>query len=212
MFADGCLPGEQGGRRAGSARERPELVAHHRDIATVMGLALAGNMDGRIVNVTDDAPVYEMTLIAGVSIPGSAERWTIPGRAGWMVRWSVRSVSARPCRPSTLQHLTGCCDVHRGRLVVVPLTDVHPAPRTTYSAAVLATAGPLVQRIRKRRSSVVRDWPCVQSRSAEVARSAFVRTALGDVRLEFSDGSSRGPRAAVRWCRGHSTQRAGEGR
>jgi UDP-glucose 4-epimerase len=50
-------------------------VAHHRDIATVMRLALTGTMDGRVVNVTDDAPVtvYEMTHLAGDPIEESAE-------------------------------------------------------------------------------------------------------------------------------------------
>src|SRR5918998_5066809 len=37
-------------------------VAHHRDIAAAVRLALTGVMDGRIVNLTDDAPVtvFEM--------------------------------------------------------------------------------------------------------------------------------------------------------
>ena len=50
-------------------------VAHHRDIMTAVGLALSGAMDGRIVNVADDAPVtvLEMTELAGDPIEGSAE-------------------------------------------------------------------------------------------------------------------------------------------
>lgn len=51
-------------------------VAHHRDIAAAVRLALTGVMDGRIVNVTDGgAPVtiYEMGRLAGQPIEGSAE-------------------------------------------------------------------------------------------------------------------------------------------
>ena len=50
-------------------------VAHHRDVAVAVRLALAGAMDERIVNITDDAPltVYEMAAFAGAPIDGSAE-------------------------------------------------------------------------------------------------------------------------------------------
>ena len=50
-------------------------VAHHRDIAAAVRLALTGVMDGRIVNVTDGSPVtvYEMARVAGHPIEGSAE-------------------------------------------------------------------------------------------------------------------------------------------
>jgi nucleoside-diphosphate-sugar epimerase len=50
-------------------------VAHHRDIAAAVRLALTGAMDGRIVNLTDDAPVtvFEMARLAGQPIEGSAE-------------------------------------------------------------------------------------------------------------------------------------------
>lgn len=50
-------------------------VAHHRDIAAAVRLALTGVMDGRIVNVTDGTPVtvFEMARIAGAPIEGSAE-------------------------------------------------------------------------------------------------------------------------------------------
>lgn len=50
-------------------------VAHHRDIAAAVRLALTGVMDGRIVNVTDGAPVtiFEMARLAGQPIEGSAE-------------------------------------------------------------------------------------------------------------------------------------------
>ncbi|WP_375426154.1 NAD-dependent epimerase/dehydratase family protein [uncultured Friedmanniella sp.] len=50
-------------------------VAHHRDIAAAVRLALRGGMDGRIVNVASDAPatIYEMARLAGQPIEGSAE-------------------------------------------------------------------------------------------------------------------------------------------
>lgn len=51
-------------------------VAHHRDIAAAVRLALTGVMDGRIVNVTDGgAPVtiFEMARLARQPIEGSNE-------------------------------------------------------------------------------------------------------------------------------------------
>ena len=48
---------------------------HHRDIATAVKMALAGAMDGRIVNISDDAPmsVYELAQLVGVEMESSAE-------------------------------------------------------------------------------------------------------------------------------------------
>lgn len=48
---------------------------HHRDIATAVHLALAGVMDGRIVNITDDAPtsVYELAQLVGDPLDSSGE-------------------------------------------------------------------------------------------------------------------------------------------
>ncbi len=48
---------------------------HHRDIATAMQLALAGRFDGRIVNVTDEAPttIYELVKLIGHDMAPSAE-------------------------------------------------------------------------------------------------------------------------------------------
>jgi UDP-glucose 4-epimerase len=51
-------------------------VAHHRDIAAAVRLALTGVMDGRIVNVTDGGSpvtIFEMARLAGKPIEGSAE-------------------------------------------------------------------------------------------------------------------------------------------
>lgn len=48
---------------------------HHRDIATAMHLALAGAMDGRIVNIADEAPtsIYELAQLVGGQLDPSTE-------------------------------------------------------------------------------------------------------------------------------------------
>jgi nucleoside-diphosphate-sugar epimerase len=48
---------------------------HHRDIATAMELALAGTFDGRIVNISDEAPttIYELVGLAGERMAPSSE-------------------------------------------------------------------------------------------------------------------------------------------
>lgn len=55
-------------------------MVHHRDIATIVTLALAGTLDGRIVNVTDEAPMslYEIAALAGTTMTSSAEPLTNP--------------------------------------------------------------------------------------------------------------------------------------
>ncbi|MEJ1117297.1 NAD(P)-dependent oxidoreductase [Phyllobacterium sp. CCNWLW109] len=76
------------GEKDGHLEELPRLVAnfnmhpaqrmsiiHHRDIATAMTLALTGAMDGRIVNIADEAPtsIYELVaLVGGTMEPSSA--------------------------------------------------------------------------------------------------------------------------------------------
>ncbi|WP_315763597.1 NAD(P)-dependent oxidoreductase [Sphingomonas sp. Y38-1Y] len=53
---------------------------HHRDIATAMKLALAGTFDGRIVNITDEAPttLYELIGLVGEEMNPSAEAMQNP--------------------------------------------------------------------------------------------------------------------------------------
>lgn len=54
--------------------QRMSLV-HHRDIATAVDLALTGALDGRIVNIADEAPtsIYELVTQAGGTMePSSA--------------------------------------------------------------------------------------------------------------------------------------------
>lgn len=48
---------------------------HHRDIYTAMQIALEGKMDGRIINITDEAPLslYELLKVVGHSIASSSE-------------------------------------------------------------------------------------------------------------------------------------------
>ncbi len=76
-------------------------VAHHRDVAVAMRLALSGATDGRIVNVTDDAPVtvFEMALLAGQPIEGSAEPLVNPW-GGRMSSSRLRELGFRPSVPT----------------------------------------------------------------------------------------------------------------
>jgi UDP-glucose 4-epimerase len=55
-------------------------MIHHRDIATAMNLALTGAMDGRIVNITDEAPtsIYELVELIGETMEASSEPLTNP--------------------------------------------------------------------------------------------------------------------------------------
>jgi nucleoside-diphosphate-sugar epimerase len=50
-------------------------LIHHRDIATAMRLALTGALDGRIVNIVDDAPtsIYELAGLVGETMAPSGE-------------------------------------------------------------------------------------------------------------------------------------------
>lgn len=68
-----ALPGHVVGGKWHPAQKMSTL--HHRDIAHAMSLALAGAMDGRIVNLTDDAPasVYELVGLVGGTMEPSSE-------------------------------------------------------------------------------------------------------------------------------------------
>lgn len=50
-------------------------LLHHQDIAVALNLALAGAMDGRIVNIADEAPmsIYEIANLVGSPIAPSSE-------------------------------------------------------------------------------------------------------------------------------------------
>ncbi len=76
-------------------------LAHQRDVARAFELALAGVMDGHIVNITDDAPstLYEMAKAIGVEIEPSALPLNNPwwGRADGTLS---RSLGFRPTIPT----------------------------------------------------------------------------------------------------------------
>jgi UDP-glucose 4-epimerase len=76
-------------------------VAHHRDVAIAIRLALTGAMDARIVNITDDAPVtvYELAHYAGDPIGGSAEPLTNPW-SGRMDGSLARELGFEPTVPT----------------------------------------------------------------------------------------------------------------
>lgn len=76
-------------------------VAHHRDIAVAFELALSGALDGRIVNITDDAPVtvYELSQYAGDPLPESAEPLAHPW-AGRMDGSLARELGFAPTVPT----------------------------------------------------------------------------------------------------------------
>ncbi len=76
-------------------------VMHHRDVATAVNLALGGVMDGRIVNVCDDAPVtvLEMVELGGGQLESSAEPLTNPW-AGRMDCGLASELGFQPTVPS----------------------------------------------------------------------------------------------------------------
>ena len=76
-------------------------VAHHRDVAAAVGIALSGRLDGRVANVTDDAPVtvLELARFAGAEIEGSAKPLENPW-SGRMDSSFLRSLGYRPSVPT----------------------------------------------------------------------------------------------------------------
>jgi nucleoside-diphosphate-sugar epimerase len=70
-------------KRAVDAKWHPAQkmsMIHHRDIANAMHLALTGAMDGRIVNIVDEAPtsIYELVELVGETMNLSSEPLTNP--------------------------------------------------------------------------------------------------------------------------------------
>lgn len=53
---------------------------HHRDIATAINMALAGVLDNRIVNISDEAPtsLYELVRLVGHTVESSSEPLSNP--------------------------------------------------------------------------------------------------------------------------------------
>lgn len=78
VYGDGDGHLEMLPKHAAAAKWHPAMrmsTIHHRDIFTAINLALQGVMDGRIVNISDEAPtsIYELVQLAGGSMPSSAE-------------------------------------------------------------------------------------------------------------------------------------------
>lgn len=105
------------GDRDGHLESLPELVAnagfhpaqrmslvHHRDIAVAMRLALSGATDGRIVNITDEAPtsLYELVTLAG----GAVEPTSAPLQHPWHLQMDGALARELGFRPSvrTIHH------------------------------------------------------------------------------------------------------------
>jgi UDP-glucose 4-epimerase len=88
-------------RRFGLHPAHTYSVAHHRDVAAAVRLALSGALDGRIANVADDAAVtvFEMAQVAGQPIEGSSEPLTDPW-GGRMDSSLLRSLGFRPSVPT----------------------------------------------------------------------------------------------------------------
>lgn len=72
-------------------------VIHHADIATAFELALTGVMDGRIVNIADEAPltIYEIAQIVGATYESSAAPLNDPWK-GHMDVTLARSLGFEP--------------------------------------------------------------------------------------------------------------------
>jgi len=68
-----AMPGHAAGGKMHPAKKMSMI--HHRDIATAMHLALTGAMDGRIVNIVDEAPtsIYELVELIGETMEPSSE-------------------------------------------------------------------------------------------------------------------------------------------
>lgn len=88
-------------RRFGLHPAHTYSVAHHRDVAVMVRIALSGATDGRIVNLTDDSPVtvWEMARLAGVSVEESSAPLENPW-AGRMDGSLARELGFRPTVPT----------------------------------------------------------------------------------------------------------------
>lgn len=71
---------------------------HHRDIATAMKLALAGRFDGRIINISDEAPttIYELVRLVGHDMAPSSEPMPNP----WHLHINASLARALGFRPT----------------------------------------------------------------------------------------------------------------
>ncbi|MFC9689135.1 NAD-dependent epimerase/dehydratase family protein [Kribbella sp. NPDC056951] len=79
-------------------------LIHHRDIALAMLIALTGAMDGRVVNLSDDAPtsIYEIARIVGAEYKESSEPLENPWK-GHVDGTLARELGFRPVVRSLYQ-------------------------------------------------------------------------------------------------------------
>jgi nucleoside-diphosphate-sugar epimerase len=87
-------------------------MIHHHDIATAMYLALSGAMDGRIVNIVDEAPttIYELTQIAGDAVEPSGAPLSNPWFGHLDSNLARALVSSRSCKLSTKRPKRAYCN------------------------------------------------------------------------------------------------------
>lgn len=71
---------------------------HHQDIATAIKLALAGTFDGRIINISDEAPtsIYELAELVGKTLESSSEPLENP----WQLHVDASLARSLGFRPS----------------------------------------------------------------------------------------------------------------
>lgn len=97
---DGHMEALPGYRASGLFKFHPAgrmSTVHHRDIATVVDLALTGALDGQTVNVSDDAPTtyFELFQLIGATMEPSSEPLTNPWH-GHMDNTLARSIGFGP--------------------------------------------------------------------------------------------------------------------
>ncbi|OOQ60434.1 NAD-dependent epimerase/dehydratase family protein [Mucilaginibacter pedocola] len=78
VYGDGDGHLEDLPKHAIAAKFHPAMrmsTIHHRDIFTAVAMALEGKLDGRIVNIADEAPLtlYEILQLAGETMPATSE-------------------------------------------------------------------------------------------------------------------------------------------
>jgi UDP-glucose 4-epimerase len=83
VYGDGDGHLEELPKHVVAARFQPAMrmsTIHHRDIYTAVMMALQGTMDGRVVNIADEAPttLYELLQLVGQPMTSSAEPLTNP--------------------------------------------------------------------------------------------------------------------------------------
>lgn len=107
VYGDGDGHLESLPAHAANARMHPAQrmsLVHHRDIATATRLALTGAWDGRIVNITDEAPtsLYELVEIAGGAMDPSSRALEHP----WHLQMNGALARRLGFRPSvrTIHH------------------------------------------------------------------------------------------------------------